>query len=249
MQRYRPDLAHYRTTNQEGATGDGLRLASAVGAQLMQLDLVQVHPTVQQDQAHAYLIGEAVRGEGAILVNQQGNRFVNELATRRIVSNAITKLPEHSAYLIFDQQVRKRVKAVEFYDHIGLVKTGRTVDELADQIGLADLQETINEWNRAVENQDDEKFGRTTGMDRALTAGPFYAIHVAPAIHYTMGGIHADAETRVLDANGQAIPGLYAAGEVVGGLHGNNRIGGNSIAETVVFGRQAAFTAKEEMGK
>ncbi|MDY3702770.1 MAG: flavocytochrome c [Limosilactobacillus coleohominis] len=249
MQRYRPDLAHYRTTNQEGATGDGLRLASAVGAQLMQLDLVQVHPTVQQDQAHAYLIGEAVRGEGAILVNQQGNRFVNELATRRIVSNAITKLPEHSAYLIFDQQVRKRVKAVEFYDHIGLVKTGQTVDELADQIGLAYLQETINEWNRAVENQDDEKFSRTTGMDRALTSGPFYAIHVAPAIHYTMGGIHADAETRVLDANGQAIPGLYAAGEVVGGLHGNNRIGGNSIAETVVFGRQAAFTAKEEMGK
>ena len=86
-------------------------------------------------------------------------------------------------------------------------------------------------------------------MDRALTAGPFYAIHVAPAIHYTMGGIHADAETRVLDANGQAIPGLYAAGEVVGGLHGNNRIGGNSIAETVVFGRQAAFTAKEEIDK
>lgn len=247
MQRYRPDLVHYRTTNQDGATGDGLKLASEVGAQLMQLDLVQVHPTVQQDQDHAFLIGEAVRGEGAILVNQHGNRFVNELATRRIVSNAITKLPEHSAYLIFDQQIRQRVKAIEFYDHIGLVKTGQTVDELVKQLGLTNLHETVNQWNEDVNHQVDSEYGRTTGMNCPLRHAPFYAIHVAPAIHYTMGGIHADAETRVLDANGQAIPGLYAAGEVVGGLHGNNRIGGNSIAETVVFGRQAAMTVKEEL--
>ena len=246
IQRYRPDLAHYRTTNQEGATGDGLKLASAVGAQLMQLDLVQVHPTVQQDQDHAFLIGEAVRGEGAILVNGQGNRFVNELATRRVVANAITALPERHAYLIFDQQVRKRVKAIEFYDQIGLVKTGATLGALAQELGLTDLSQTVDQWNHDVLAQTDVQFGRTTGMKQPLSNGPFFAIHVAPAIHYTMGGIHTDADTRVLDANGKPIPGLYAAGEVVGGLHGNNRIGGNSIAETVVFGRQAAMTVKEE---
>lgn len=84
-------------------------------------------------------------------------------------------------------------------------------------------------------------------MSFPLSKAPFYAIHVAPAIHYTMGGIHVDPETRVLDANGQVINGLYAAGEVTGGLHGNNRIGGNSIAETVVFGRQAALTIQRDL--
>lgn len=136
IKRYRPDLADYKTTNQPGATGDGLKLAGQVGAQLMQLDLVQVHPTVQQDQPHAFLIGEAVRGEGAILVDADGHRFINELDTRRVVSNAITALPEHSAYLIFDQHVRDRVKAIDFYDHIGLVKSAESLSALADQLGI-----------------------------------------------------------------------------------------------------------------
>lgn len=249
MKRYRPDLANYKTTNQPGATGDGLKLARQVGAQLMQLDLVQVHPTVQQDQPHTFLIGEAVRGEGAILVDEDGHRFVNELDTRRVVSNAITALSAHSAYLIFDQQVRDRVKAIEFYDHVGLVHTGQTLAELAKQLRMDNLTPTVQQWNTAVQEGHDQQFGRTTGMKQPLDQGPFFAIHVAPAIHYTMGGVHADAETRVLDANGQPIPGLYGAGEVVGGLHGNNRIGGNSIAETVVFGRQAAMTAKRDIRK
>lgn len=247
MRQYRPDLANYRTTNQPGATGDGLKLAQQVGAQLMQLDLVQVHPTVQQDQDHAFLIGEAVRGEGAILVNEKGQRFVNELATRRVVSNAITALAKHSAYLIFDQEVRSRVKAIEFYDQIGLVRTGATIEQLAEQLSLPDLSTTIHQWNEAVHVHVDRQFGRTTGMNFPLSKAPFYGIHVAPAIHYTMGGIHVDPETRVLDANGQVINGLYAAGEVTGGLHGNNRIGGNSIAETVVFGRQAALTIQRDL--
>ena len=89
-----------------------------MGAQLEQLELVQVHPTVQQDTDHAYLIGEAVRGEGAILVDHQGRRFVNELNTRKIVSNAITQTPEHSAYLIFDQGVRDRVKVYNLSFHL-----------------------------------------------------------------------------------------------------------------------------------
>lgn len=80
-------------------------------------------------------------------------------------------------------------------------------------------------------------------MNNKLDAGPYYAIHVAPAVHYTMGGVHVDEKTRILDGNGYVISGAFAAGEVAGGLHGNNRIGGNSIAETVVFGRQAAQQA------
>ena len=241
IKRFRPDLESYKTTNQPGATGDGLKLAENVGAKLMQMNLVQVHPTVQQDNPHVYLIGEAVRGEGAIMVNGEGKRFVNELNTRKICANAITALPEHSAYLIFDQGIRDHVKAIEFYDKVGLVVHGETIEDLAKQINVdpSNLKQTVTTWNQAVENHDDAEFGRTTGMDRGITKPGFFAIHIAPAIHYTMGGIHITPKTQVLDGNGDIIKGLFAAGEVAGGLHGNNRVGGNSIAETIVFGRQA----------
>ena len=241
IERFRPDLKDYKTTNQPGATGDGLKLAENVGAELMQMNLVQVHPTVQQDNPHVYLIGEAVRGEGAILVNARGERFINELNTRKIVSNAITALPEHSAYLIFDQGIRDRAKAIEFYDKVGLVVHGDTIEDLAKNLKMdpATLKATVDTWNQAVESHDDTEFHRTTGMDRGITKPGFFAIHIAPAIHYTMGGIHITPKTQVLDGNGDIIKGLFAAGEVAGGLHGNNRVGGNSIAETIVFGRQA----------
>ncbi|MEE8856594.1 MAG: flavocytochrome c [Lactobacillus sp.] len=245
IKKYRPDLADYKTTNQAGATGDGLLLAEGVDAQLIQMRFIQVHPTAQTDGPRTFLIGEAVRGEGAILVNQAGQRFVNELDTRKVVSAAITGLNEDGAYLIFDQGIRDHVKAVEFYDSIGLVEHGQSLEELAGKIGVdaAGLEATVAAWNGAVEKHDDQAFGRTTGMDRGVTDAPFFAIHIHPAIHYTMGGIHITPETEVLDTNGHEIPGLYAAGEVSGGLHGNNRIGGNSIAETVVFGRQAGIQA------
>lgn len=249
IKKYRPDLSEYKTTNQLGATGDGLELAEKAGAELVQMNLIQVHPTVQQDNPHTYLIGEAVRGEGAILVDDQGKRFVNELGTRKIVSNSIVNLPEKSAYLIFDQSVRNRVKAIEFYDHIGLVVTGKTVRELAEKLDLdpKSLTQTVNDWNNAVASKQDNQFDRTTGMDRQLIEKPFFAIHIAPAVHYTMGGIHIDKKTHVLDGNGNIIQGLFAAGEVAGGLHGNNRVGGNSIAETVVFGRQAGQQSAEHL--
>ncbi|MBS0951707.1 flavocytochrome c [Lactiplantibacillus plantarum] len=238
---YRDDLKNYQTTNQPGATGDGILLAQAIGAKLVDMDQVQVHPTVQQDTDHVYLIGEAVRGEGAILVDNQGARFVNELATRKNVTAAIDQLGGTGAYLIFDRGIRDRVKAVEFYDHIGLVKTGTDLETLATATGLdaATLKQTVADWNQAVANHNDAAFNRTTGMDRDIAAGPFYSIHIAPAVHYTMGGIAINPATQVLNQDERPIAGLFAAGEVVGGLHGNNRIGGNSIAETVIFGRQA----------
>ncbi|QSE53185.1 flavocytochrome c [Lactiplantibacillus plantarum] len=238
---YRDDLKNYQTTNQPGATGNGILLAQAIGAKLVDMDQVQVHPTVQQDTDHAYLIGEAVRGEGAILVDNQGARFVNELDTRKNVTAAIDQLGGTGAYLIFDRGIRDRVKAVEFYDHIGLVKTGTDLETLATATGLdaATLKQTVADWNQAVANHNDAAFNRTTGMDRDIAAGPFYSIHIAPAVHYTMGGIAINPATQVLNQDERPIAGLFAAGEVVGGLHGNNRIGGNSIAETVIFGRQA----------
>lgn len=241
LAKYRSDLVNLKTTNQPGATGDGLRLAERIGAKLVDMDQVQVHPTVQQDTPHAFLIGEAVRGEGAILVNDEAKRFVNELDTRKNVTKAIDDLGGTGAYLIFDRDIRKRVQAIEFYDHIGLVKTGQTLENLAETMGLnpETLHQTVYDWNNFVQNQNDTDFGRTTGMERNICDGPFYAIHIAPAVHYTMGGVAINHQTQVLNNDGKVIDGLYAAGEVVGGLHGNNRIGGNSIAETIIFGRQA----------
>lgn len=152
LTKYRPDLKGMNTTNQPGATGDGIKLAEALGAKLVDMDQVQVHPTVQQDTPHAYLIGEAVRGEGAILVNKHGDRFVNELDTRKNVTAAIDGLKENGAYLIFDQGIRDRAKAVEFYDSIGLVHTGKSLDDLAGQLGFdaAALKKAVADWNTAL---------------------------------------------------------------------------------------------------
>jgi len=205
------------------------------------MDQIQVHPTVAKVDDHAFLIGEVLRGEGAILVNQAGQRFVNELDTRKTVTNAIETLNEGGAQLIFNQSVRDRVKAVEFYDRIGLVQSSSNLNQLATQIKIdqTKIEQTVATWNQAVAQRSDLQFGRTTGMERQLNVGPYYAINISPAVHYTMGGLKINAQTQVLDQNNHPIEGLFAGGEVAGGLHGNNRIGGNSIAETVIFGRQA----------
>lgn len=236
---YQPELENYVTTNQSGSTGDGIKMIQNVGGATVDMKEIQIHPTVQQDKA--FLIGEAVRGEGAILASQAGERFVNELDTRDKVSAAINALPEKSAYLVFDQGVRDRATAIEFYDKQGFVEEGATIEDLAKKIGMpeATLKATLDQWNADVTEKNDSQFGRTTGMDNALTTGPYYAIKIAPGIHHTMGGVKINTETQVLKEDGTPIKGLYAAGEVTGGLHGQNRIGGNAVADIIIFGRQA----------
>lgn len=241
----RPDLKGYVTTNQSGSTGDGISMIEKVGGTTVDMGQIQVHPTVQQE--NSYLIGEVVRGEGAILVNSQGKRFVNEMAARDSVTAAITKLPEKNAFLIFDAGVRSRAKAIEQYEKMGFVKTKDSVKALAEEIKVPaeQLQKTLDTWNDAVKNKKDTEFDRKTGMDHDLSAAPFYAIRIGPGIHYTMGGVQINTNTEVLDKDGSPIPGLFAAGEVTGGLHGENRIGGNSIAEIIIFGRQAGIKSAE----
>ncbi|MCM3340696.1 flavocytochrome c [Paenibacillus sp. MER TA 81-3] len=241
----RPDLEGYVTTNQKGSTGDGIKMIEKMGGNTVDMEQIQVHPTVQQE--NSYLIGEAVRGEGAILITSKGKRFINEMAARDSVTEAITKLPEKNAFLVFDSGVKSRSKAVEQYEKMGFVKTKDTIKALAEEIGVpADqLQKTLDSWNSAVKNKKDAEFGRKTGMDYDLTAAPYYAIKIGPGIHYTMGGVRINTNTEVLDKDGKAIPGLFSAGEVTGGLHGENRIGGNSVAEIIIFGRQAGIKSSE----
>jgi fumarate reductase flavoprotein subunit len=241
----RPDLQGYVTTNQIGSTGDGIKMIENLGGTTVDMDQIQVHPTVQQEKS--YLIGEAVRGEGAILVSSEGTRFTNELDTRDKVTASINSLPENAATLIFDSGVKSRAKAIEQYDKMGFVIQADSIEALAKEIGVPEdkLKTTLDTWNNAVKNKQDAEFGRTTGMDNDLSTAPFYAIKIAPGIHYTMGGVKINTNTEVLNKDGVAIPGLFAAGEVTGGLHGENRIGGNSIAEIIIFGRQAGIKSAD----
>ena len=240
---YRPDLRGTVTTNGPGATGDGIVMAQAVGADLVDIDQIQLHPTVEQ--ATSMLITEGVRGDGAILVNQSGVRFVNELQTRDVVSAAELEQEGQYAYVIFDQNLREGLKATEKYIKNGIVTEGETIEALAEKLGIdpAVLAKTLADWNDAVAAGEDKEFGRTTGMEHDLSKAPYYAIKVAPGIHHTMGGVKINTNTQVIDTNGNVIPGLFAAGEVTGGVHGGNRIGGNAVADIVVYGRIAGANA------
>ena len=246
---YRPDLKGTVTTNAPGATGDGIVMAQALGADLVDIEQIQLHPTVEQ--TTSILITESVRGDGAILVNQGGVRFTNELLTRDAVSAAELAQEGSYAYIIFDQKLRDNLKAIEKYVKSGITVQADTIEGLAEQLGIdpATLAKTLNDWNEIVKNQRDTQFGRTTGMKEDLTTAPYYAIKIAPGIHHTMGGVKIHTAAEVINTEGAAIPGLFAAGEVCGGVHGGNRLGGNAVADIVIFGRIAAESAMAYLTK
>ncbi|AJC65115.1 flavocytochrome c [Dickeya zeae] len=241
--KYRPDLDGFVTTNHSGATGCGIAILEKVGADTVDLGEIQIHPTVEQNTS--YLISESIRGGGAILVNQQGQRFFNEMETRDKVSASIIGLPEKYAYIVFDEQVRAKNKAADEYLSRGFVVSAASPRELADKLAIdADaLQTTLERYNQFVEKQHDDDFGRQTALRHPLNQGPFYAIRIAPGVHHTMGGVVINTDTAVLDRKKRVIRGAFAAGEVVGGIHGSNRIGGNAIADIIVFGIQAGRNA------
>ena len=241
--KYRPDLEGFVTTNHKGATGGGIALLERIGAGTVDMGEIQIHPTVEQNTS--YLISESIRGGGAILVNQQGSRFYNEMSTRDKVSAAIIALPEHYAYIVFDEHVRAKNKAADEYIGKGFVTSASSPRELAAKLGLDEhaFLATLERYNGFVEKQHDDDFGRTTALRAPINEGPFHAIQIAPGVHHTMGGVTINTNTEVLNVEHQVIPGAYAAGEVVGGIHGGNRIGGNAVADIIIFGTLAGHQA------
>ncbi len=239
---YKPELAGFVTTNAPGATGDGIKLGQAVGAATVDLDQIQIHPTVEQ--STSALITEGLRGDGAILVNAEGKRFTDEVGTRDVVSAAEIAQPGSFAWLVIDQAMADASNVIAGYINRGLTVTGESYEKLAEamEVDAAALKDTMETWNKAVEAKKDEAFGRTSFANPLATA-PFYAIKIAPGVHHTMGGLKINTKTQVLAENGDAIPGLYAAGEVTGGIHGANRLGGNAVADIIVFGRIAGQEA------
>lgn len=247
--KYRPELDGFVTTNHKGATGSGIALLQQIGADTVDMGEIQIHPTVEQ--TTSYLVSEAIRGGGAILVSQAGQRFYNEMETRDKVSAEIIALPEKSAWIIFDDQVRAANKAADEYIAKGFVISAPTPHELAVKLNMDQeaLQTTLGRYNEFVAQQKDEDFGRTTALRHPLNKGPYFAIRIAPGVHHTMGGVTINTDTAVLNTQKQVIHGAWAAGEVVGGIHGANRIGGNAVADIIIFGilagRNAANYAKQ----
>ncbi len=240
---FNPSLANAVTTNHPGATGDGIMMAEAVGAATVDMDQIQLHPTVYQETST--LVSEKMRSLGAILVNQEGKRFTNDLATRDAVSAAELQQTGGYAYIVFDQNLVDQNKSAKTYIERGMAAQGDTYEALAEAIGVdaATFAQTMETWNAAVAAGEDAEFGRNNGMDADLSTAPFYAIKIAPGIHHTMGGVKIDTATEVISTEGKPIPGLFAAGETTGGVHGGNRIGGNAVCDFVVFGRIAGENA------
>jgi len=244
---YKSELEGFCTTNAAGAQGQGIAMATAVGAATVDLEQIQIHPTVHLDaDGNASLITEGLRGDGAILVNKEGKRFCDEVGTRDVVSAAEIAQTDSEVWLIVDQKMADASSVIQGYINKGFTVTGNSYEELATAMGVdgATLKATMEAWNTCVANKSDSEFGRTSFAE-ALDTGPYYALTVTPGIHHTMGGIKINTNTEVLNTAGNVISGLFAAGEVVGGIHGANRLGGNAVADIIVFGRIAGESASK----
>jgi len=241
VEKYNPKLKGFGSTNNPAIVGDGIIMVEKVGGALVDMSEIQTHPTVVHNKTN--MITEAVRGEGAILVNRDGKRFIDELETRDVVSKAILNQKGKSAFLIFDEGIRTKLKAADGYVKKGFAVEG-TLEEIATKIGTdtKTLEATLNKYNEAVRNKVDSEFNKKT-LPKELTGTKYYAIEVSPAVHHTMGGVRINTNAEVLGKNGRPIKGLYAAGEVTGGIHGANRIGGNAVADITIFGKIAGENA------
>ena len=242
--KYKPELKGFMTTNAPGIQGQGIEMAQAIGAATVDMDQIQIHPTVEANTAA--LITEGLRGDGAILINEEGQRFIDEVGTRDVVSAAEIAQTGSYSWLVVDQAMADASSVIQGYIKKGYTVTGATYEELGKAMGAdaAAFAETMEKWNGYVEAKNDPDFGRTS-FANPLNTAPYYAVKVTAGVHHTMGGLKINANTEVLNEKGEVIPGLFAAGEVTGGVHGANRLGGNAVADFTVFGRIAGAAASD----
>ncbi|MBF7097000.1 flavocytochrome c [Alkalibacter sp. M17DMB] len=243
------DLTNIKTTNHPGATGDGIAMAKEIGANLVGMEWIQLLP--MGDPETGSLSGNIEQGvENRIFVNKDGNRFVDEGARRDVMTEALFEQKDNFMWVVLDKHSYPTEDVKNHFNESieELVAAGRaykadTLEELAELIGVdADnLVKAVEGFNKGVDEGIDE-FGRTLYEDKIDTA-PYYAGARVPTVHHTMGGIEINTETQVLTADGTIIENLYAAGEVTGGIHGTNRLGGNALADINVFGRIAGRNA------
>lgn len=248
---YRPDLQGYVSTNAPTIEGDAIDFLKKVNANFIDMDKIQTHPTVVQKDGS--LISESLRGDGAILLNKEGKRFIDEMETRDTVSAAINKQTEKTAWLIADNAMFEKSNVVKGYVNKGLLTKVDDLKALAAFIGAdeATVAKTLADWTSYVKAGEDKEFGHKNmdKLDFDLSVAPFYVGPVGPGIHHTMGGVEINTNAEIISTDKAVIPGLFAAGEVTGGVHGGNRLGGNAVTDIVVFGRIAGENAVKYVGK
>jgi len=260
--KYRPELdASINTTNAPGHNGDGIVMAEALGAGTTHMEWIQTYPFCFPTTGKISFVADT-RMYGAPMVNVEGKRFINENDRRDFVSAAILSQSDRYGYMVWDQEILEEARTLEIYgkEYEQLVADGvlvkaDTLEEAAAFFGIdeATLMQTIADYNgfaAAYEGGMDSKEADTEWNRNAKLAaidkGPFYIEKVVPAAHHTMGGLLIDTETRVITAEGEFISGLYAAGEITGGIHGNNRLGGNALTDISVFGKIAGETVVKD---
>lgn len=243
-----------KSTNTPNATGDGIVMGKAAGANLVGMGFAQLMPS-SHPTTGALSGGVWTSAESQVFVNKEGKRFVNEYAERDVLASAALKQTDALFYIICDQitagnpQPGSKNGWGDVVDDLvtnGDIYRADTLEELAEQIGMPaeTLVAEIEKYNSYVDASADPEFGKSN-FGPKITQAPFYATPRSPSLHHTMGGLQINAQTQVIDTNGNVIPGLYAAGEVTGGIHAGNRLGGNALADIIVFGKIAGETAAQ----
>ena len=251
IKKYRPDIYHLPTTNGDWSTGDGLKMTLNIGGNAVDLEKVQVHPTglVDPNEPEAkvkFLAAEALRGVGGILLNNEGQRFCDELGHRDYVTGEMWKNKKGPYSLLLNGAAGKEIEwHCKHYMGRGLMKKFNNGNELAKhmKISPSTLEETFNKYNQVAKDNKDP-FGKKYFHNLPFKMNDeFYVAIVTPVIHYCMGGLEIDEHSAILTKNKTPIEGLFGCGEVAGGVHGANRLGGSSLLGCVVFGRVAGDSA------
>jgi len=250
--KYNPEMNEsILSTDSVGATGDGLTMAEAIGANLVDMQYIQTYPTCDPQTGALLYVGDMRLESMAIMINKEGDRFVEELDRRDVLSKAITEQTDGIAYMLFNQSEADETGLLEThedeYENLesrGIIVKGDTLEEACEPFGIdaAELQKTVDKWNGFCAAGKDTDFNYRSDLN-PIDGGPYYILSYKPAVHYTMGGLQIDPEAQVYDTKGAVIPGLFAAGEVAGHKMGTNRLGSCSMADIYTFGRIAGHNA------
>lgn len=254
LKQHRPDTYGLATTNGSHATGDGQKMVMAIGGNGIDMDKVQVHPTGLVDPKDPgskwkFLAAEALRGEGGILLNADGDRFCDELGHRDYVSGMMWKEKDKGKFPIRLVLNSKASNTLDFhtrhYSGRGLMKK-MSGQQLAKEIGCTPdhLQKTFQTYNAIAEGKQKDPWGKRFFHNMPLDiSDTFHVALMEPVLHFTMGGIEINDKAQVLNKEQKPFEGLFACGELAGGVHGANRLGGSSLLGCVVYGRVAGDTA------
>lgn len=251
VKKYNPKIdERFKTTDAPGSTGEALYMAERAGAELVNMGYIQTYPICDPISGAIELIADA-RFDGAIMLNQEGKRFVEELQRRDVLSEAILNQTGQYCWVLWNDNIGKisnTVKAhaneYEAFTKQGIMTTCDDLKCIADftKIPFDQLQKTVNRVSDMAGKGNDKDFNHRAGL-MDMQQGKYYVIKAVPSTHHTMGGVRINEKAEALTAEGKVIPGLWAAGEVTGVTHGTNRLGGNAYTDIIVFGRIAGEAA------